>query len=112
MGVTQTLKLLDELQKLGFSDDAFWRLHHKREPTAHRRQPQRETIKDFRRYCEGRQTFDPFGENARVHERLVFVMSIYTDVGFAANEPNVFIALAEASFKAIPTYQKDGATPQ
>ena len=36
MPVTETLELLDSLEGIGFTGDAFWRLHHKRESTDRR----------------------------------------------------------------------------
>ena len=108
INVQETLILLEDLENLGFSDDAFWRLHHKREPTAVRAEPLRETIKNFRRYCEQLKTdaFEFDGENERVHKRLAFVLKIYRGIGFAKNQSNVFVALAEASFEVIPTKQR------
>src|SRR5260370_15530232 len=70
----RTLALLDELQKLGFNDEAFWRLHHFR----HRK---RETIARFPAYCEKTSAFLPDGANERVHRRLAFVLKTYPEPG-------------------------------
>src|SRR6266568_508131 len=102
----QTVDLLDKLVKLGFNDDAFWRLHHKREPTEKRPHPVPHKIKEHRRYCDAGHIFNHDEENERVYRRLAFVWKIYTDIGFSYNETNVFIALAEAAFVAIPTHKQ------
>jgi len=106
MTVTETLELLDTLEDIGFTDDAFWRLHHKREPTAKRKQSQKETIAKFRAYCEGIQrrtdSFKYNSENEHVHERLKFVLRKYREGGYAPRQTNIFIALAEEAFLKIP----------
>lgn len=104
----KTVVLLDALVKLGFDDRAFWRLHHKREATPRRPRPERETVGAFRSYCEEGHEFRRDEENERVHRRLEFVIKVYSNVGFAGGEINVFIALAEAAFIAIPTRQSRG----
>ncbi|HEY1985162.1 MAG TPA: hypothetical protein VGG85_07125, partial [Terracidiphilus sp.] len=43
----QTLATLDELQRRGFNDEAFWLLHHWRVRNDH------ETIRGFRTYSMG-----------------------------------------------------------
>ena len=70
MEVTVTLGLLDELQRLGFNDDAFWRLHH------FRRVGRPDSIARHRNYCMGlkRGVFNPGSENERVALRLSFVL--------------------------------------
>jgi uracil-DNA glycosylase len=91
MDPKRTLPLLDELQKLGFDDEAFWRLHHFR----HRK---RETIARFRAYCEKSSAFLPDGANERVHRRLAFVLETYRQPGNTKN----LIMLADAAFDKIP----------
>jgi len=44
----ETLKLLDELEKFGFNDDAFWRLHHWRERRTGGAQPSKPTAPTVR----------------------------------------------------------------
>ena len=106
MKVTETLELLKALESLGFTDDDFWRLHHKREPTASRMQPQREKISSFRQYCEEvankTNTFMIGSQNRNVHDRLAFVLREYRAGAFAPGQSDVFIALAERSFVEIP----------
>jgi len=59
-----TVRLLDDLCKLGFDDEAFWRLHHKKEVG------KKETIRGFRKYCVGTRRFREFDTNCFVHRRL------------------------------------------
>jgi hypothetical protein len=87
----ETLKLLDELEKFGFNDDAFWRLHHWREKKDRRRA----TIKAHRAYCEKHEVFRT-GENPLVQERLQKVLSDYK------SQPSYFNHLAEEAYRAIP----------
>jgi uracil-DNA glycosylase len=88
----RTLALLDELQKLGFNDEAFWRLHH------FRREGRRATIAPHRAYCEKISAFRPDGTNERVQRRLAFVLKTYREPGNTKN----FIMLADAAFDKIP----------
>jgi hypothetical protein len=87
----RTLALLDELQRLGFNDEAFWRLHHFRRRT-------RETIGRHRAYCEKTSAFLPDGTNERVQRRLAFVLETYREPGNTKN----LIMLADAAFDKIP----------
>ena len=101
MEVTVTLGLLDELQRLGFNDDAFWRLHH------FRRVGRPDSIARHRNYCMGlkRGVFNPGSENERVALRLSFVLDTYRRSGLPSGETSAFIAFAEAAFWAIPSSQ-------
>jgi len=102
MPVRETLQLLDELQDLGFSDAAFARLHHKRL----NKQYSPHKIEPFRRYCEQHQMFRPNSENELIYKRLAFVLRKYRDEELPPGKTDAFIALAEASFKEIPPYQR------
>jgi len=51
MDLKETIRLLDELQGLGFTDDAFSLLHH------FRLVGRKATINRHRKYCEGHETF-------------------------------------------------------
>ena len=99
MGMERTLKLLNELRELRFNDEAFWRLHHFRNPTT-------ATIARFRAYCERHSEFIPGGENERVHERLDFVLKTYRERGHAPGQSKEFIDLAETAFVKIPPRTK------
>ena len=59
-----TVQLLHDLGELGFDDDAFYRLHHKREVRI------RETIGGFGKYCLDTKRFQKGGTNYFVHWRL------------------------------------------
>ena len=95
----RTLELLDELNELGFNDEAFWRLHHFR----HRK---KETIASFRSYCEKlcekNSAFMPAGTNERVHERLALVLKTYRERGLPPGQTKVLIDLADTAFVEIP----------
>lgn len=101
MPVTETLKLLDKLQDLGFNDAAFARLHHKRL----KRQYSPHKIEPFRTYLEQHERFMPNSENELVHKRLAFILKRYRDEGFPPGKTDEFVALAEVSFIEIPPYQ-------
>ena len=92
MDPRQTLKLLDELQKLGFSGEAFGRLHH------HRLNNQMEPIARFRAYCGKTSKFIPDSNNERVYQRLRFVLNAWSE----PDNTNDFTILANAAFEAIP----------
>jgi hypothetical protein len=61
----QTIAYLDELQTLGFTDEAFWRIHHFRE------KGEKESINGHRSYCEVTDSFLDEGTNERVQIRLL-----------------------------------------
>jgi len=90
----RTLDLLNELQKLRFNDEAFWRLHHFRQ----RKKPKKATIASFRAYCEKTSAFLVDGTNERVHRRLAFVLENFSK----PYSRKSFVDLAEAAFDKIP----------
>jgi hypothetical protein len=98
MNISVTVKLLNELEMLGFNDEAFWRLHHRR-LSGHK-----DTINAHRKYCLSLKTgsFIPGEDNALVTERLVYVLEIYRAAELPNGNAGAFIALAEAAFRAIP----------
>jgi hypothetical protein len=53
-----------KLQRLGFTDQAFWRLHHFRE------KGKKATINGVRSYCEKTNSFLGGGNNERVYQHL------------------------------------------
>src|ERR1035438_7768235 len=53
---------IDTLQAMGFSEDAFRRLHHLHRSAA-----------EFYRYSKSRQQFVEDGNNHRVHQRLTYI---------------------------------------
>jgi hypothetical protein len=60
MSPTRSVWLLNELERLGFTDDAFGVLHHF----------EKDTIQAHRSYCARVETFQPDGTNERVQLRL------------------------------------------
>ena len=92
----RTIELLGELEKLGFNDWAFARLHH------FRINGKRATIHAHRKYCEGIASFQGGGENEVVQRRLELVIDAYRKGGFQSGRSDVFAALADASFHELP----------
>jgi hypothetical protein len=68
MDPKKTIRLLDVLQGLGFSDEAFRLIHH------FRLVGRNATINRHRRYCEGLETFADGGTNELVQRRLKLVL--------------------------------------
>lgn len=99
MNSERTLQLLEELEKMGFDDDAFGRLHHKRE-----------TITGMRKYCEDHSSRIFSEANERVYERLAFVLNASRELKLSRDQTQLFNTLAEAAFDAIPPNPKVKAT--
>jgi hypothetical protein len=70
MNPQRTVVLLDELETLGFTNEAFWRLHHFRE------KDKRDTIHSHKSYCERIGSFKDGDDNERVQVRLEKVLNI------------------------------------
>lgn len=96
MNPKRSLELLDQLEELGFNDEAFARLHH------FRLKNRRDYISAHRRYCEKITSFKDDGENEGVQRRLARVLHAYRAGSFKSNDPRVFAALADAAFYEIP----------
>ena len=92
---SDTISLIRQLQKLGFGDAAFCRLHHFRDNRP-------ETIDNFITYCAKIGTFQRNGSNSRVHDRLEWVLSHCGPTSLADRDPMEFVKLAEASVREIP----------
>jgi hypothetical protein len=95
----RTIELLDELERLGFDDAAFQRLHHfwQRPPGDPGRHP---TINDHRGYCVRTQSFQAGQNNARLQRRLEMVLDWYRH-----NQPTYparFTELADVSVRSVP----------
>ena len=86
-----TVRLLDDLRKIGLDDDAFWQLHHKK------LKGERETIRGFHSYCLKTQSFKPDQNNWRVHQRLLTLLRACT-----ANPAVNFSDLAQQAFRNMP----------
>ena len=98
----RSLELLRALSELGFTDEAFARLHHFRVTN------QRALISAHRHYCEKTRGFRPGGENDRVQQRLEMVLRAYRSGGFQSSDPRIFCALADASFFELPPLAMNG----
>jgi hypothetical protein len=84
MAMLKTAMFLRELEKHGFTEAAFRKLHHFGEKAR---------LKSFRKYSE-RVDFRANGTNAVVEQRLELVLRSFLLGGFT--KPEAFIHLAEA----------------
>jgi len=104
----QTIVYLDKLRELGFTNEAFYLLHH-----FFREKGRKETINSHRSYCEERDSFDgDDGTNQRVQIRLGIVLE-YFNKYYAGNRAmevmlpkgqasEIFIRLADAAYVLVP----------
>ena len=89
----ETIRLLEELRSLGFTDDDFRIVHHQRAAT----------IRSMTNYCERIGAFRANDANDRVRERLRLVLSQYKNRGPAGSAaPGVFAAFAREAVEEIP----------
>ena len=99
----QTIAYLDELEALGFTNEAFWRLHHFRD------KDRKDTIQSHRRYCEKTESFHEDETNERVQIRLEIVLEYfkryYADAVRAGriNATDIFPPLADAAYLLVPS---------
>jgi hypothetical protein len=84
MDPEETIRLLDVLEGLGFTDEAFRLLHH------FRLAGRKATIERHRRYCESHETFAVDGNNELVQLRLKLVLRAYQAGGFNSRKTEVF----------------------
>ena len=87
----RTVRLLDELESLGFSDDAFSLIHHFPD----------EKIARHRDYCRKVEAFQADGSNERVQRRLELVLRAYWAGGFKSSKPEVWEALSKAAVAEV-----------
>jgi hypothetical protein len=90
----RTVELLDELMGMGFTNEAFWRLHHFRE------KEKKDTINKHKAYCEKTGSFLHDRNSERVKERLEIVLKYYK--AYHSGKPEAFIRLAEAAYSIVP----------
>src|SRR5690348_253334 len=90
----KTIALLAELENLGFTDEAFWRVHHFRE------RRERHPITTHRSYCARTDSFEDDGNNERVQRRLEIVLECYRR--YHTGNPAVFPELADAAYRLVP----------
>ena len=102
----QTIIVLEELCRLGFSDTAFRRLHHLGAGAS---------ISAHRGYCEKllRQGsgFRQGSRNGVVQRRLECVLGAYRGGGFASTSPAVFDSLASAAVAELSMVSTDERGP-
>jgi hypothetical protein len=96
-----TVKLLDELEDLGFNNDAFATLYHFKE------KGRADTIAEHRAYCIKAAPFQDGSLNARIQQRLSLVLNAYKHGGFKSRKAEVFRCLAEAAYNEITSKQHD-----
>ena len=94
---SQTIAYLDELEQLGFTNEAYWRVHHFREKN------ERDTINAHRKYCERTISFGDDKNNERVQKRLALILQYYKD--YHLGNPAIFSDLADAAYRLIPPLQ-------
>lgn len=97
MDPKETIELLDALEALGFTNEAFSKLHH------FRLVGRNATIGRHRAYCEKTSSFAADGTNELVQRRLRLVLDGYRGGGFGSGRLAVFVALAEAAFYEVPS---------
>ena len=94
MNPQKTIAHLDELEKLGFTDEAFSRLHHFRDGL------RPENINGHRSYCRKTTSFQDGSNNVRVSKRLELLLDCYKQ--YHAGRPERFPRLADAVYTLIP----------
>jgi hypothetical protein len=92
----KSLDLLQRLSEIGFTDEAFARLHH------FRLKDRKASIAEHLHYLAKTTTFQDDGENERVQRRLELVLKAYQAGGFVSGDAGVFAALADAAFSELP----------
>lgn len=95
MNPEQTIAYLDELEQLGFTNEAFWRVHHFRD------KGERDTINSHRGYCEKTGSFQAGSNNERVQKRLEIILTCYKS--YHQGNPSIFPKLADATYCLIPS---------
>jgi hypothetical protein len=90
----QTIAYLDELRTLGFTDEAFWIIHHFREKGEHH------PINTHKSYCERTDSFQDGGNNDRVQIRLEIVLKYFK--AYHTGNPAMFARLADAAYVLVP----------
>jgi len=86
----RTILLVDKLVEIGFTEEAFQKLHHMGENAS---------IKSFRNYC-AKVSFRPNGTNALFVKRLEHILATFLLGNFTKQE--TWLPLAEAVLIEIP----------
>lgn len=96
-----TVRLLDELEELGFNNEAFAALHH------FKQQGRADTIAEHRAHCIESDSFAEGSVDARVQQRLQLVLAAYQQGGFHSGRAEVFRCLAEAAYNEVKSRRHD-----
>ena len=96
----QTIAYLDELQTLGFTNEAFGQIHH------FRKKGRKETIQNQRAYCEKTDSFRDDQNNERVQIRLEMILKYFKEYHQKASTTKdidqLFVRLADAAYVLVP----------
>jgi len=90
---TRSVRLLEELSRYGFTDEAFSRLHHFSTPL---------TVMSHRDYCLKLDAFQPNSINSLVQRRLECVLKAYWGGSFQSQSSHLWLALASAALAEVP----------
>jgi hypothetical protein len=96
MNYERTVEVLNKLVNLGMTDDAFAELHHSQIPGNYT-----STIRSHLRYAAKTKECSDNSANARVQQRLEFVLAVIDRGGVRPTE-QVFKTAAIAAWLAIP----------
>lgn len=95
----RSLELLDELEKLGFNDEAYWRIHHFRVKDGKQK---KDTIKAHRKHLHdraaGNDQLTVTRTNMQVQQRLAWILETYVAEGQPAGNQTRFVELAEKAW--------------
>jgi hypothetical protein len=98
--IQHSLDLLNELESLGFNDEAFWRLHH------FRTRGDKDTVQLHRDYLTKQlaagATLRDNDSNEEVQRRMQLVLDWYKRGAFNSDPAGVFAGLAEVAFELVP----------
>jgi len=98
--IQHSLDLLNELEGLGFSDEAFWRLHH------FRLRGDKDTIQLHRDYLTKQLAVGAAlrdnDSNEEVQRRMQLVLDWFKRGAFSSDAAGVFAGLSEVAFELVP----------
>jgi hypothetical protein len=95
--IKSTPEYLDKFVALGLTNDAFWRIHH------YRLRGRRDTIRAHRQWTAAHPS-RANSTNELVRQRLEFMDRVIEATGLQSISHDVWIALAEAAWLAIPRW--------
>jgi len=89
----RSIEILDQLEAMGFTNEAYQLLHHSRA------RGWKHTISRHRAYCEKVSSFQHDGDAERDQRRFEFVLEKYLAGGYPAGRSEIFEALANRAFE-------------